>query len=225
MLFLLAIYVLSSVNGQNEIPTTQVGPCHRRPNGFARDLDSCSDYFYCENGHARRGHCPNNLLFDANNEWCYWREEVTCFQCPRNQVFALLPVPKTCYQYYRCWMGAATIHSCPSGLVFDPNMQRCSLVTGTGCEGDETPEEGCPAVDGPEPTYLVHATNCRLYFVCSNGVPLERQCAQGLHFNPVLRACDTPENANCQAEDVSHVLTLKRRNNSPSFVFIEWFGS
>lgn len=199
VLFLLVIYVLSSVNGQNDFPTTAVGPCHRRPNGFARDLDNCANYFICQNGQAVRARCPGNLLFDADNEVCWWREDVTCFRCPRNEVYALLPVPNTCYQFYQCWQDRPTIHSCPSSLVFDPKTRRCNFPMGTGCEGDETVEEGCPAVDGPTPVYLAHGTSCTLYYVCSNGIQLERQCAQGLHFNPILRICDIPANANCQA--------------------------
>lgn len=203
MLFLLVIYVLCAVNGENEnnLPTTLVGPCHRRPNGFARDLENCANYIYCENGHARRDRCRDDLLFDAENEVCGWREDVTCFQCPRNEVYALLPVPKTCHQFYQCWMGRASIHSCPGSLIFDPKIRRCNFVMGSGCDGDDQEEEGCPAVDGPVPTYLAHASSCSQYFVCSNGTPLPRTCAQGLHFNRILRICDTPTNANCQLED------------------------
>lgn len=200
MLFLLVIYVLSSVNGQGDIPTTLVGPCHRRPDGFARDLENCAQFFICQNGQAQRGRCPNDLQFNAENSVCWWREDVTCFQCPRNEIYAMLPVPHTCNQFYQCFMGRATIHSCPGPLVFDPKIRRCNFPMGTGCEGDEETEEGCPAVDGPTPTFLAHATSCTAYFVCSNGTPLERQCAQGLHFNRILRICDIPSNANCQID-------------------------
>lgn len=202
MLFLLVLYVVCSVNGHNDAPTTLVGPCHRRPDGFARDLDDCRNYFVCHNGHTIRGSCPDSLLFDAEEQKCSWPEDVTCFVCPRNKVYALLPVPHTCNQFYQCWMWRATIHSCPGSLVFDPKLHRCNFLIGTGCEGDDQEQEGCPAVDGPTPVYLAHATSCVLYYVCSNGTPLEQRCAQGLHFNPILHICDTPANANCQTGDV-----------------------
>lgn len=211
VLYLLVIYVLGSVHGQNDIPTTTVGACHRRPNGFARDLENCASYFICQNGQAIRGRCPGNMLFDAANEVCWWREDVTCFQCPRNEVYALLPVQNTCFQFYMCWMGRATIHSCPSLLVFDPKLRRCNFPMGTGCEGDDEINEGCPPVDGANPVYLAHATSCTLYYVCSSGIPLERQCAQGLHFNPILRICDIPANANCGAggvRNISHIVPI-----------------
>lgn len=201
MLILLVIYVVCSVNGHNDILTTLVGPCHRLPSGsFARDVEDCQNYFLCKNGHTIRGKCPDNLVFDAPNQRCEYPEDVTCFSCPKNEVYSLLPVERTCHQFYQCWMGIATIHSCPRSLVFDPKLRRCNFPIGTGCDGDEQVEEGCPAVDGSNPVYLRHATSCTAYYVCSKGTPLERQCAQGLHFNPRLRICDLPSEANCRIE-------------------------
>lgn len=205
VILLLGVYLLSGggVNGQN-IPTTNVGACFRRPDGFARDLAHCSQYFICRNGQAIRGRCPGILAFDAENEHCSWREDVTCFQCPRDQVYALLPVPRTCNQFYRCWLGQASIHTCPSGLVFDPRpeVRRCNFIHGTGCEGDETIIERCPAEDGPVPIYMADPYSCSTYYVCHGGTPTARQCAAGLYFNPVLRICDIPQNSGCTAADV-----------------------
>lgn len=187
----------------NYSPTTEVGPCYHRASGFARDVNDCQSYFICENGSAIRARCPGNLMFDAENEACWWREEVECFQCPRDQVYALLPVPNTCYQFYRCWQGRATIHSCPNPLVFDRRERACNFIHGTGCEGGQTVGQTCPQVDGDEPVLLPDENNCSGYFLCYNGQPLQRQCAAGLHFNRILRACDLPENANCMVEEVS----------------------
>jgi len=202
LILLLGVYLLSSsrVNGQN-IPTTQVGPCHRIASGFARDLTHCQQYFVCQNGQAIRQRCPGNLFFDAENQACWWREEVTCFQCPRTHVYSLQPVPNTCHQFYRCWLGIATIHACPSNLVFDPNQRHCNLPYGTGCEGDDNLEQTCPATDGPFPVFLADAYSCEVYHVCHGGVPIRRQCIGGFHFNPILQICDIPENANCQIQD------------------------
>lgn len=212
MILLLGVYLLSGGGGvsgqlQDEIPTTQVGPCHRRPDGFARDLNHCSQYFICQNGRAIRGRCPGLLAFDADNEACTWREEVTCFQCPRDQVYALLPVANTCNQLYRCWLGRASIHTCPSNLVFDPRpeVRRCNFVHGTGCEGDSTIVERCPVQDGDTPFYMAHQTSCSSYYVCHGGTPIQRECASGLHFNRVLRICDIPESAGCTSQDVIQI--------------------
>lgn len=121
-------------------------------------------------------------------------------------MYALLPVPNTCNQFYRCWLGRPSIHTCPSGLVFDgrPEVRRCSFIHGTGCEGDETIIERCPAEDGPTPVYMADAYSCSRYYVCHGGTPIARECSIGLHFNPLLRICDTPQNAGCTSADVSN---------------------
>lgn len=181
-----------------------MGPCYGRPDGFARDVNNCEQYFTCVNGRATRNRCPNGLRFDALNEVCWWREEVTCFECPRTQIYALLSVPKTCNQFYRCWQGRATIHTCPNGLVFDANRQQCGFLRGSGCDGDDAIQVGCPARDGPNPVFLPDVFNCSAYHVCFNGQPVHQSCADDLHFNPVLNICDTPERANCQIQHVRH---------------------
>lgn len=201
------MYLLSGnggVNGQDQLPSTEVGPCFRRPDGFARDLVfGCQTYIICQNGMGTRGRCPGLLRFDAENQQCWWREEVTCFECPRDQFYALIPVPHTCYQFYRCYNRVPSIHTCPAGLVFDPNIRHCNFITGTGCEGDETLLQTCPPAS-ETPVFLADAYSCSTYYVCFDGRPIARQCAPGLHFNPILRICDLPENANCAIQDVSH---------------------
>jgi len=201
LVLLLGVYLLSGgrVNGQG-IPTTEVGPCHRIQSGFARDLANCQQYFVCQNGQAIRARCPGNLAFDADNQVCWWREDVTCFQCPRTEVYSLQPVPNTCHQFYRCWLGRATIHTCPHDLVFDRNLRRCNFPFGTGCEGDDNLQQTCPEVDGPVPVFLADAFSCSAYHVCIGGRPVRRECAPGLEFNALLQICDTPENAQCELQ-------------------------
>lgn len=190
---------VSYVSGQ-QIPTTQVHACHGRPNGFARDLDNCQQYFVCQNGNPIRARCPGNLAFDANNQVCWWRDDVTCFRCPQDHLYSLLSVPHTCNQFYRCWRGRATIHTCPGALIFHPLRRRCAPLPGSGCPGDTIIPEGCPAQDGPVPVYMTHASNCGAYFICEHGRPREVQCEEGLHFNANLRICDVPEKANCRVQ-------------------------
>lgn len=182
-------------------PSTEIGPCHNRPDGFARDVTDCRNYFICQNNRATRDRCPNNLLFDAENEICNWPEEVKCFQCPAHRLYSMLPAPRTCNQFYRCWQGRATIHSCPNGLVFNPNNLRCGFLEGSGCEGDSELRRRCPARDGDEPVLMPDEFNCSTYHVCHNGEPVRQECDDGLHFNPVLGSCDTPENANCAVRE------------------------
>ena len=41
-------------------------------------------------------------------------------------------------------------------------------------------------------------TDCRSFFVCSNGVPIWVLCPDGLHFNDKLDVCDWPQNVPCE---------------------------
>lgn len=214
VVLLLGAYLLgvACVHGQQfHVPTTEVHACHRRAFGFARDLTNCQQYFVCQNGNPVRARCPGNLAFDAHNQVCWWREEVTCFNCPQTALYSLQPVPHTCHQFYRCWRGRATIHTCPNDLVFHPRQRRCTRLSGSGCAGDDVIPEGCPAQNGPNPVYLIHASDCNAYFVCENGRPREVRCEEGLHFNPDLRVCDVPAKANCQAQSVSYRLLEEKK--------------
>lgn len=201
-LFATAIILVAAydVTGQHFTPSTEVDACFGRPDGFAQDVNNCQNYFICVNGHATRSRCPAGLLFDAANEVCWWRSEVTCFECPRTAVYTMLSAPRTCNHFYRCWQGRATIHTCPNGLIFHPERRQCTFLEGSGCEGDTAVQQGCPARDGAEPVFLSDAFNCSAYHVCLNGEPVRQECADGLHFNPFLRVCDTPEQANCQVQ-------------------------
>lgn len=197
------LLAVSYVYGNDFAPTTRVGPCFLRPDGFARDPNDCRNYFICQNGRATRDRCTGDLLFDAENEICNWREQVKCFQCPQTASYSLQNVPKTCNQFYRCWHGRVSIHTCPNNLVFDPNRGACNFLRGSGCDGDDTIQDRCPAVDGEFPVYLPDATSCSRYHICHNGRPWQQECADGLHFNPHLGSCDTPERSGCQLEQVS----------------------
>ncbi|KAJ8968420.1 hypothetical protein NQ314_002311 [Rhamnusium bicolor] len=59
----------------------------------------------------------------------------------------------------------------------------------------------CPAVDGILPKYLPHK-DCSKFWECSNGIPHQFGCPDGLHFNSDLNVCDWPEQAGCSGKDV-----------------------
>jgi hypothetical protein len=60
------------------------------------------------------------------------------------------------------------------------------------------PSGSCPVPDPLDYTVLLpHPTDCSRFYSCSNGVPIEMYCPEGLNFNDQLQVCDWPENANC----------------------------
>lgn len=63
---------------------------------------------------------------------------------------------------------------------------------------EEIPAQ-CPPTSDPN-DWAVHLPNpddCGSYYVCDWGFPILMPCPEGLHFNPQLQVCDSPENANC----------------------------
>jgi len=72
------------------------------------------------------------------------------------------------------------------------------------------PPGSCPLTDPLEYTVMIrHPTDCSIFFMCSNGVPIEQHCLGGLHFNDELKVCDWPENAKCVPGKLSSLcLTL-----------------
>ncbi|XP_055704620.1 peritrophin-1-like [Phlebotomus papatasi] len=57
----------------------------------------------------------------------------------------------------------------------------------------------CPPVDDEhgEAVVLPHESDCSKFYLCSNGVPWELSCKEGLYFNTETNTCDWQENVNC----------------------------
>ncbi|XP_068622125.1 uncharacterized protein [Battus philenor] len=61
-------------------------------------------------------------------------------------------------------------------------------------------DNGCPA-DFNIHKLLPHETDCAKFYYCVHGKKVERSCAPGTHFNPVIQVCDWPENVQCAGSD------------------------
>ena len=55
----------------------------------------------------------------------------------------------------------------------------------------------CPPGNSGETILLPDASDCSVFYKCSNGVPVRQQCPSGLLFNPQLQVCDYPSNVDC----------------------------
>lgn len=163
VILLLALIGVSAVSAQYN-----VNPCFGRPNGFARDFNSCAHYFRCTNGQSTRDVCPNNRLFDAEREECVVRDQANCFQCPQNEAYRLLSVPNACPQYILCFLGRVTLNACPDRLVFDGRIgiQNCNIQPPQGgCfrendVGNNDPVIGrCPVVTN-RPIFIPDRRSC-----------------------------------------------------------------
>lgn len=160
---LLAICKLSAAQDEpNTISNNNT--CYGRLSGFARDLTSCSHYFYCRNGESFRGVCDTVNLFDAEIDYCVQPRNQNCFRCPPNG-FHTFSVPNACHQFIECFNGTLTLRICSKGLVYDGRREKrnCNRPPATGgCyrednEPDVTPV--CPAVNA-RPVFLPDPTSC-----------------------------------------------------------------
>ncbi|CAH2219011.1 jg23008, partial [Pararge aegeria aegeria] len=102
--------------------------------------------------------------------------------CPVEfSVSKLLP-HKDCARYYQCSFGMKMERSCPAGLHFNAELQKCDWPESAGCETEWLPN-GCPK-DFQKHHLLPHETDCGRFYYCVFGEKVERNCPAGLHFDP-----------------------------------------
>ncbi|KAG8229163.1 hypothetical protein J437_LFUL009233 [Ladona fulva] len=131
----------------------------------------------------------------------------------------LLPNPDDCGSYCACDWGNAIWMPCPPGLHFNPTLKVCDYPDHAGCEPGPPPppttttkdpttviDNGCgkvkpfcPPTNIGNATLLPNPDDCGSYCVCDWGNAVWMPCPAGLHFNPVLKVCDWPANAGCEA--------------------------
>merc|ERR1712154_709834 len=76
-----------------------------------------------------------------------------------------------------------------------PTTGMPTMMPTTGMPTSATTVGVCdPNVDDFQPD----ATDCTSYFICTKGHAFKVQCAQGLTFNAVTKACDWPVNHACK---------------------------
>lgn len=157
-----------AITTAQQYPNQISDPCNGRPNGFARDLNSCNHYFFCQNqGAGVRGVCNNNRLFDGEREVCVNANNRPCFECSPNEPFHLTSVPRACHQYIQCFNARPTLHVCPRGLVYDGrrSVQQCNIPPPQGgCYREESNDQSPPVPRCPQvtnrPIYLREQNSC-----------------------------------------------------------------
>lgn len=83
--------------------------------------------------------------------------------------------------------------TCPSGLLFDPEIHACNWPENIG--GGSSDTGGGGEYGGGVNRYLPHPTDPTRYYVIDIfDVWYELQCPSGLMFNPVLQICDWSQN-------------------------------
>lgn len=157
-----AFVAVSGVSSQREIH-----PCHGRNEGFARDINTCNQFWRCFDNPPTRGVCPGENTFDGESQRCVLPRNRNCFTCPQERSYELRSVPGVCHQYTRCFNGRPTLHACPNQLVFDgrDGIRNCNVPpTSGGChrENEENQEDHglCPNVEITRPLYFRDRDSC-----------------------------------------------------------------
>lgn len=121
--------------------------CLNQPAGvILPDYSDCTRFFRCPGGSGppARGTCDQGRYFDPPTGQCMPRGQAHCFECPANQQFVEVSVPRFCQQFIRCIDNRAQHLDCASGLWFDQRLGTCNLQQSTSCL-----DIRCPLVDDP----------------------------------------------------------------------------
>lgn len=105
------------------------------------------------------------------------------------------PHPTNCNAFYVCAGNQQVLRFCPATLHFNPTLEVCDWPAAAGCSAaPPTPANDCPALGGH--IVLPHP-NCRRFYACDYGTPIERQCSGQLEWNDAAGYCDWPHEAGC----------------------------
>ncbi|KAJ9600290.1 hypothetical protein L9F63_009415, partial [Diploptera punctata] len=152
----------------------------------------CSKYYMCSNGNPILQNCPPGLHFNLNSDVCDWPINVNCQSSQQQQCQSSdsLPHQTDCTKYLVCDNGVLVEKDCPDHLHFNPVSKICDWQQNANCAIDQ--QQQCQNSD-----ILPHPKNCTKFYMCDNGVLVEKECPASLHFNSVSKVCDWEENANC----------------------------
>lgn len=126
-----------------------------------------------------------------------------CSDFARDEV-VLLNHATSCSKYVMCFGGDTVIRTCAPGLTFDVEDGHCK--ENAICDVENRP---CPQYD--DPTNLIfhpHPDFCDQFSLCLNGEPLNRTCAEGLHWDRENSWCNFPDEVNCPVSVVSDYMRI-----------------
>lgn len=106
------------------------------------------------------------------------------------------PHPLSCTRYILCFHGNPIERLCAPGLHFSANLLQCMFPQLAHCDINYA----CPAEDDKlNPVFLPDATDCSRYFVCFEGSPISRGCAENLWFDVIYNWCTIADEVNCES--------------------------
>ncbi|CRK86199.1 CLUMA_CG000140, isoform A [Clunio marinus] len=157
---------------------------------YLPDPDDCSKYFVCFRGSPIARDCAENLWFDVIYNWCTIADEVICdSRVPNNPNVPTDPPTTT------------PVPTDPPTTTPAPTDPPTTTTTPAPTDPPPTTTTqnpntyDCPVSDVP--TFHPHSRDCRLYFICVNGVAFLRECANRMWFDITERSCLPDDIAVC----------------------------
>lgn len=130
-----------------------------------------TSYFTCSDGNFILQNCPGSLWFNPVNQFCDFPQNVNCPHAP----------PTT----------TTTVSTTTSTTL--PTTTSTTLSTTTQIPTEIVcPSSGVSRIPNP--------FSCTRYFLCFDGVPVERVCSSGLYFSRSLLRCVRREDSDCDLE-------------------------
>ncbi|XP_011196830.2 protein obstructor-E [Zeugodacus cucurbitae] len=116
-----------------------------------------------------------------------------------------LPYLGDCSKYHVCMGGRPIDRQCEPGFYFDAKNQSCTFQNAAKC---------LPTCTNALSSFCYDRT-CNKYVLCYAGVPILRECRDGLQYNALTDRCDFSHNVDC----VDNMCTLF--NDPKDITFIE----
>jgi hypothetical protein len=104
--------------------------------------------------------------------------------------------PFSCTKYILCYHGNPIERLCAPGLHFSRQLEQCMFPQLAKCDTNYV----CPDVDDEmNPVFLPNPGDCSAYFVCFEGKPIPRTCADNLWWDVVYNWCTVGEEVTCDS--------------------------
>ncbi|XP_053667863.1 uncharacterized protein LOC128718221 [Anopheles marshallii] len=177
----------------------------------------CSIYVSCFNGIGIQMCCPIGMYYDPNTQNCADEEDVECKieppPCPDTTTNNPIETTTTTSAAETTTQNPNT-ETTDTTSDTDTTTEPITITDETTITTDETTstesietttvKEGadlaalCEALSSDTLVELAYPGECNMYVVCDNRQYVGTEsCPAGLHFNPTLSICDSPDHAEC----------------------------
>lgn len=164
--------------------------------------------------------CPTCPTFPPTSEMTTPTED-TPTQPPRPSIcpprgLHKVPHPYSCSKYILCFDGVAVERLCSPGLYWNSELFRCVRRNDSDC----LLPSACPTYNDPDDIIFIPGYNCTSYSICHNGKPVEFDCGEGFHFEPILNRCIFEEESKCEPLILPDIKEVECDPNNSTAYFV-----